>query len=140
MARDIGGRILVDRLIRSEKVCILLLCVAEKAEDGMARIDGTICLGFPGCVKIQVAGHGPGKKLEEQRERLQQEQRKTQDQQEALAEKLAVVHSQINLGIISQLAEGVYNSSIVPNAPTTADTGVGNVQTATRRRPPKFLL
>ncbi len=92
----------------------------------MARIDGTINLGFAGRVRFQAAGHGAREKLEEQQERLQQEQRKLQDQQEALAEKLAVVHSQINAGIISQLAEGVSNSSIVPTTPATADTGARN--------------
>ncbi len=78
--RGIKGRILVDRLIRSKKGCILWLC-----------LDGTISLGFVGRVKFLAAGRGPGEKLEEQRERLQQEQRKLHDQQEALAEKLAVV-------------------------------------------------
>ncbi len=53
---------------------------------------------------------GPGEKLEEQRDRLQQEQRKLHDQQEALAEKLAVLNSRITSGIVSQRAEGVGNS------------------------------
>ena len=122
----IEGQILVDRLIRTEKGCILWLCLDKETEEGMARIDGTINLGFAGRVRFQAAGYGPREKLEEQRERLQQEQRKLQDQQEALAEKLAVIHSQINAGIISQLAEGVSNSSIMPTAPATADTGAGN--------------
>ena len=124
--RGIGGRILVDRLIRTDKGCILWLCLDEEAEDGMARIDGTISLGFAGRVKFQAAGRGPGEKLEEQRERLQQEQRKLQDQQEALVEKLAAINSQINSGILSQLTEGVSNSSIVTTAPMTADTSMGS--------------
>ncbi len=113
--RGIKGRILVDRLIRTKKGCILWLC-----------LDGTISLGFVGRVKFLAAGRGPGEKLEEQRERLQQEQRKLHDQQEALAEKLAVVSSQITSGIVSQVAEGVSNISIVPTAPTLADTGAGS--------------
>ena len=124
--RGIGGRILVDRLIRTDKGCILWLCLDEEAEDGMARIDGTISLGFAGRVKFQAAGRGPGEKLEEQRERLQQEQRKLHDQQEALVEKLAAINSQIISGILSQLTEGVSNSSIATTAPVTADTGTGS--------------
>ncbi len=99
--RGIEGRILVDRLIRTDKGCILWLCLDEEAEDGIARIDGTISLGFASRVKFQAAGRGPAEKLEEQRERLQQEQRKLHDQQEALAEKLAVVNSQITSGAVS---------------------------------------
>ncbi len=124
--RGIEGRMLVDRLIRTTKGCILWLCLDQEAEDSMARMDGTISLGFAGRVKFQAAGRGPGEKLEEQRERLQQEQRKLNDQQEALAEKLAIVNSQITTGIVSELAEGVGNSSIVPTAPASADTGAGN--------------
>ncbi len=129
--RGIEGRILVDRLIRTDKGCILWLCLDEEAEDGLARIDGIINLGFAGRVKFQAAGRGPAEKLEEQRECLQQEQRNLQDQQEALAEKLAVVNSQITSGVVSQLAEGVGNSSLVPTVPTSADTGVegGNSET-----------
>ncbi len=124
--RGIGGRILVDRLIRTDKGCILWLCLDEEAGEGMARIEGTISLGFTGRVKFQAAGRGPGEKLEEQRERLQQEQCKLQDQQEALIEKLAAINSQINSGILSQLTEGVSNSSIATTALMTADTGMGN--------------
>ena len=50
--RGIGGRILVDRLIRTDKGCILWLCLDEEAEEGMARIDSTISLGFTGRVKF----------------------------------------------------------------------------------------
>ena len=39
--RGIGGRILVDCFIRTEKGCILWLCLDEEGEEGMARIDGT---------------------------------------------------------------------------------------------------
>ncbi len=74
-------------------------------------------LGFEGRVKFHAAGLGPGEKLEQQKEQLQQEQRRLQDQQEALVEKLAVMNSQINSGIINELAEGVDNSSIVPTNP-----------------------
>ncbi len=124
--RGIGGRILVDRLIRTEKGCILWLCLDEEAEERMARIDGTFSLGFAGRVKFQAAGRGPGEKLEEQREHLQQDQRKLQDQQAAFVEKLAAINSQINSGILSQLTEGVSNSSIATTAPMTADTSMGN--------------
>ena len=72
--RGIEGRMLVDRLIRTQQGCILWLCLDQEEEDGMARMDGTISLGFAGRVKFQAAGRGPGEKMEEQRERLQQEQ------------------------------------------------------------------
>ncbi len=72
--RGIEGRMLVDRLIRIQQGCILWLCLDQEEEDGMARMDGTISLGFAGRVKFQAAGRGPGEKMEEQRERLQQEQ------------------------------------------------------------------
>ncbi len=124
--QGIGGRILVDQLIRTDKGCILWLCLDEEAEDGMAWIDGTISLGFAGRVKFQAAGRGPGEKLEEQTERLQQEQRKLHDQQQALVEKLAAINSQINSRILSQLTKGVNNSSIATTAPVTADTGTGS--------------
>ncbi len=135
--RGIGGRILVYRLIRTNKSCILWLSLDEEAREGMARIDGTISLGLAGHMKFQAAGRGSREKLEEQRERLQQEQRKLLDQQEALIEKLAAINGQINSGIFSQLTEGVSNSSIATTAPMTADTGMG---TATRRQTPKLLL
>ncbi len=106
----------------------------------MARMDGTISLGFASRVKLQASGQGLGEKLEEQRERLQQEQRKLHDQQEALAEKLAVVNSQITSGIVSQLAEGVGNSSLVPTAPSTADTGKGNGNSDTNSSSPAANL
>ncbi len=138
--RGIEGRMLVDRLIRTQQGCILWLCLDQEAEDGIARIDSTINLGFAGRVKFQAAGRGPGEKLEEQRERLQQEQRKLHDQQEALAEKLAVVNSQIASGIVSQLAEGVGNSSLVPTAPSTADTGEGNGNSETNSSSPAVNL
>ncbi len=134
--RGIEGRILVDRLIRTEKGCILLLCLDQEAEDGMARMEGTISLGFAGRVKFQGAGRGPGEKLEEQRERLQQEQRKLHDQQEALAEKLAVINSHITSGIVSQLAEGVGNSPIMPTASTLAVTGAGSGNSETTSSAP----
>ncbi len=134
--RGIEGRMLVDRLIRTQQGCILWLCLDQEAEDGIARIDSTISLGFAGRVKFQAAGQGPGEKLEEQRERLQQEQRKLHEQQEALVEKLAVVNSQITSGIVSQLAEGVGNSSLVPTAPSTADTGEGNGNSETNSSSP----
>ncbi len=54
----------------------------------MARKDGTISLGFAGSVKFHAAGLGPSEKLEQQMERVQQEQWRLQDQ-EALVEKLA---------------------------------------------------
>ena len=43
-------------------------------------------------------------------------------------EKLAAINSQINSnsGILSQLMEGVSNSSIATTSPMTADTGMGN--------------
>ncbi len=50
----------------------------------LARTNST-SLGFAGIVKFQAAGQCPGDKLEEQRERLQQEQHKLHDQQEALS-------------------------------------------------------
>ncbi len=37
--RGIEGRMLVDRLIRTDKGCILWLCLDHEAGDGMARID-----------------------------------------------------------------------------------------------------
>ncbi len=124
--RGIGGRILVDQLIRTDKGCILWLCLDEEAEEDMARIDGTISVGFAGRVKFQAAERRPGEKLEEQRERLLQEQRKLHDQQEAIREKLAAINSQINSGILSQLTEGVSNSSIATTTPVTTDTGTGS--------------
>ncbi len=124
--RGIEGRILVNRLIRTDKGCIMWLCLDEEAEDGMARMDVTINLGFAGRVKFQAAGRGPGEKLEEQRERLQQEQRKLQDQQEALVVKLAAINSQINSELVSQLTGGIGNSSIATTAPILADTGMGS--------------
>ncbi len=45
----------------------------------MAKIDDTISLGFVGRVRFQAAGQGPDEKLEEQRERPQQEQHKLHD-------------------------------------------------------------
>ncbi len=57
--RGIEGRMLVDRLIRTDNGCILWLCLDEEAEEGMARIDGTISLGFAGCVKFQERGEDP---------------------------------------------------------------------------------
>ncbi len=134
--KDIQGRILVDRLIRTDKGCIIWLCVDSEAEDSLARVDSTINLGFAGRVKFQAAGLGPGEKLEQQRDRLQQEQRKLQDQQDALQEKLAVVNSQINADVIAELAEGVGNSSIVPTAPTSADTGMGSGNSETNSSAP----
>ena len=62
-------------------------------------------------MKFQAAGHGPGEKLEEKRELLQQEQRKLQDQQEALTEKLAVIHSQINACIEKKERERLTDST-----------------------------
>ena len=78
---------MVDRLIRTKKGCMLCLCLDQEAEEGMARIDGTISRGFAGRVEFQAAQLGPGKKLEEQRERLLQEHCNLHDQQEALAER-----------------------------------------------------
>ncbi len=92
----------------------------------MARVDCTIDLGFVGHVRFQAAGFGPGEKLEQQRDRLQQKQGKVQDQQDVLQEKLVVVNSQINAGVLAELTEGDGNSSVVPTAPATADTGVGS--------------
>ena len=92
----------------------------------MARIDCTISLGFAGRVRFQAAGRGTGEKLKEQRERLQQEQCKLHDQQEALGEKLAVINSQITSTIVSQLSEGVGNSLIESTAPASTDTGTGS--------------
>ncbi len=102
----------------------------------MARIYSTISLGFAGRLRFQAAGCVPGKMLEEQRERLQEEERKLHDQQEALAEKLAVINSQITSGIVSQLAEDVGNSSIVPTAPASADTGTGSGNSETNSSAP----
>ncbi len=122
--RGIEGRILVDRLIRTEKGCILWFCLDQVVREGMARSDGTISLSFAGRVKFLAAGRGPDKKLEEQRERLQQEQSKWHDQQEALVKNLAAVNSQITSGIVSQLVVCVGNSSIVPISPMLADTSM----------------
>ena len=113
----IEGRILVDQVVRTDKGCILWLCMDPDAEEGMARKDRTISLGFAGHFKFPIAGLGPGEKLEQQKERLQQEQQRLRDQQEALVEKLMVLNSQINSGIINELAEGVDNSPIVPTNP-----------------------
>ena len=41
-----------------------------EAEEGMARIDGTISLGFVGHTKFQVVGQDPREKLEHQRDHL----------------------------------------------------------------------
>ncbi len=92
----------------------------------MVRNDGTISLGFVGCVKFQAAGLGPDKKLEQQKERHQQEQRKLHDQQESLVEELGFVNSQINSGMINKLTEGVGNSSIVPTIPPFSTGGGGD--------------
>ncbi len=82
--RVIEGRMLVDRLIRTQQGCILWLCLDHEAEDNMARIDSTISLGFVGRVKLQAAGRGPGEKLEKQREHLQEEQHKLLEQRKLL--------------------------------------------------------
>ncbi len=99
--RDIAGKILVNHLIRTERGCIFWLCLHQEAEKGMALINGAINLGFAGRVKFLATGPGPGKKMEEQRERLQQEQHKLQDQQEALTQKVAVINGQITSGVAS---------------------------------------
>ncbi len=67
-------------------------------------------------------------------------QQKLHDQQEALAEKLAVVNSQITSGIVSQLAEGVGNNSLKPTALSTADTGEGNGNSETNSSSPAANL
>ncbi len=70
--------------MKTDKGRIIWLCVDPKAEEGMARIDGTINLGFAGRVRFQAAGRCPGEKLEQQRDRLQQEQRKLQRREKYL--------------------------------------------------------
>ncbi len=70
--KDIGGRILVDRVCRTDRGCILWLCVNPDAEESTARNDGIISLGLAGRVKFHTAGLGPGEKLEQQKEQLQQ--------------------------------------------------------------------
>lgn len=79
---------------------------------------------------------GPGEKLKQQRKHLQQEQQKLQDQQDAVQKKLAVVDSQINAGVITELMEGVGNSSIMTTAPTLADTGAGSGNSETTSSAP----
>ncbi len=123
----------------SYKGCFLWLCLDREAEDGMARMDGTINLGFVGRIKFQAAGRGPGENLEEQRERLQQVRRKLQDQEDALLEYLAAINSHINSGILSQLTEeGFDNSSIATTAPMTADTGMGSSNSEANSQAPSM--
>ncbi len=68
--KGIESRILVDRVVRTEKGCILWLCVDLDAEESMVRNDGTVSLGFVWRVKFQAVGLGPSEKLEQHKERL----------------------------------------------------------------------
>ncbi len=138
--RGIERRILVDRLIRTEKGCILWLCLDQDAEESMARIDGTINLGFASRVRCHAAGLGPCKKLEEQREHFHQEQHKLHEQHKAIEEKLTVINSQFTSGIASQQAEGVANSLIVPTASTSADNRMGHSNSETTSSAPDVHL
>ncbi len=124
--RGIEGRILDNRLFRTEKGCILWLCVDLEAEEGMARIDSTISLGFAGRVRTRQWDKAWLRFWRSRGSDFSKSSASCLTSSRKLAQRSWQSYIVRLTHVISQLTEGVSNSSIVPTAPLSADTGAGN--------------